>query len=923
MAYMSASLRRLIPTNDLESRVVERAGTFTEVNCPRGLTSAQAEAWLDWADSLAHDLPSGTWLRGADADVDAFGGATADYAHRLSQWGLRLGYFNLPEDAADFAEAVEATLLSGLAAPAVGLASGQRVHPTAGDRLGRAADATPVYLDDHDGRHVLTGLLRDARAHRLQTVTQKRLGEALDEIADAVQRSEGEHRTSPRHNPLLARACAKARRLGADDGLIARQIQFHQAAGSWAQVEPAAPQPIRHRAVIAQRDLVGAGDPSAVLMAEAALEAPGVHMVFSPTDSEAIEAQTCAPKAVLALTRFVDENGEFADEAFVDCVSLWVQVLDIEASIGFCLSPLDAAARSVNRPLALGFAGLAELTLSGGLNLNESAGLDFAGHIAALLSAGAVHASACLAARLGAYDGFAAAKAEHIDRLSRNIYETTALKGASPLKGRALDLAHTALKLAKKTGLRNSQVTALFADPELALRIGSALGEAFDDTILTVMESDDGVVIPMLKPSVIAGLQAVEADWSAVRAFRLGHRSLLDAPHVNTASLKACGLSDFEIGELQEAVAWSQSLDEVVSAGNLDASTMRDLWGIEEADLADPAFSLLKRLGFSEADVAAADAHIFGNDDLDDLRAVDEAAWALLTPLSIRERLALRQWLETFVDSPSTAPLTIAWDQGASEAMKLYSLAASAGVRAVSVVRPDAPEDFALDIPEVEEAAPRTAPRRFDAERETPSARIVEKIVERERSRHKLPDRRKGYIQKAAVGGHKVYIHTGEYGDGALGEIFIDMHKEGAAFRSLMNNFAIAVSIGLQYGVPLEEFVDAYVFTRFEPAGPVSGNDRVRSATSILDYIFRELAISYLDREDLANADPDALNADGLGDGDTAVVEDDAVPASQFISKGFARGTTANLVVVPFGRKRDAVTSPEELRAVEEDIENG
>jgi ribonucleoside-diphosphate reductase alpha chain len=133
------------------------------------------------------------------------------------------------------------------------------------------------------------------------------------------------------------------------------------------------------------------------------------------------------------------------------------------------------------------------------------------------------------------------------------------------------------------------------------------------------------------------------------------------------------------------------------------------------------------------------------------------------------------------------------------------------------------------------------------------------------------------------------------------------MHKEGAAFRSLMNNFAIAISIGLQYGVPLDEFVDAFVFTRFEPAGPVTGNDRVRSATSILDYIFRELAISYLDRDDLSNADPAELTADGLGTGDNRPDDapTDAMPASQLISKGFARGTkTGNLVVVPFGSRR-------------------
>ena len=121
--------------------------------------------------------------------------------------------------------------------------------------------------------------------------------------------------------------------------------------------------------------------------------------------------------------------------------------------------------------------------------------------------------------------------------------------------------------------------------------------------------------------------------------------------------------------------------------------------------------------------------------------------------------------------------------------------------------------------------------------------------------RERLPDRRTGYIQKAVVGGHKVYLHTGEYKDGRLGEIFLDMHKEGAAFRSLMNNFAIAVSVGLQYGVPLEEFVEAFTFTRFEPAGLVRGNAAIKNATSILDYIFRELAISYLGRNELAHVE--------------------------------------------------------------------
>ncbi len=147
--------------------------------------------------------------------------------------------------------------------------------------------------------------------------------------------------------------------------------------------------------------------------------------------------------------------------------------------------------------------------------------------------------------------------------------------------------------------------------------------------------------------------------------------------------------------------------------------------------------------------------------------------------------------------------------------------------------------------------------------------KIVERIVERvvhDREREKLPSRRKGYTQKAVVGGHKVYLRTGEYEDGRLGEIFIDMHKEGAAFRAMMNNFAIAISLGLQYGVPLDEYVEAFTFTRFEPAGMVMGNDRIKNATSILDYVFRELAVSYLDRDDLAHVNADAGNT-ALGKG--------------------------------------------------------
>ncbi|MBY0380348.1 MAG: vitamin B12-dependent ribonucleotide reductase, partial [Xanthobacteraceae bacterium] len=183
--------------------------------------------------------------------------------------------------------------------------------------------------------------------------------------------------------------------------------------------------------------------------------------------------------------------------------------------------------------------------------------------------------------------------------------------------------------------------------------------------------------------------------------------------------------------------------------------------------------------------------------------------------------------------------------------------------------------------------------------------KIVEKIVERVtviREREKMPDRRKGYTQKAVVGGHKVYLRTGEYDDGRIGEIFIDMHKEGAALRSFINNFAIAVSLGLQYGVPLEEYVDAFTFTRFEPAGPVQGNDSIKYATSILDYVFRELAVSYMSRFDLAHVDPTESSFDALGKGvEEGKSPDEGHAATRYLSKGLTRSRTDNLVVMRGG----------------------
>jgi len=384
--------------------------------------------------------------------------------------------------------------------------------------------------------------------------------------------------------------------------------------------------------------------------------------------------------------------------------------------------------------------------------------------------------------------------------------------------------------------------------------------------------------------------------------------------------LRERGFTDHEIEAALAALPAAASLRDAFSLAVVGSGFVRDVLGAPAEALADPDLDVLALAGFTPDEIDDAQRHILGAPDLaaSDLPAEVKALLAGAGEIAPEARIAMSTACEVFTCAPALTAIELDWRTDAAAVRDLIATAAQTGARTVWLRRAAAPADFRLDLPSVEEPA-----RRAQAVTPEPivTERIVETFIERERVRRRLPDRRKGYIQKASVGGHKVYLHTGEYDDGQLGEVFIDMHKEGAAFRSLMNNFAIAVSIGLQYGVPLDEFVEAFVFTRFEPGGPVTGNDSIRSATSILDYLFRELAVSYLDREDLANADPHEFNADGMGTGSAEganLEAEAAVPASRFMSKGFSRGSTPdNLVFLPTTPRRPAARA---ANAAEEDV---
>ncbi|WP_312138083.1 TSCPD domain-containing protein [Brevundimonas sp.] len=426
---------------------------------------------------------------------------------------------------------------------------------------------------------------------------------------------------------------------------------------------------------------------------------------------------------------------------------------------------------------------------------------------------------------------------------------------------------------------------------EAALRLGLSPFAHRD-----LYQTGDGEPAPRLRPSIAYALGHQGCDSAERHLF--GTRTLAGETAISFETLHDLGFTELELEGLEHALASVEHLEDAFRSPVLDGGFIRDVLGQDPATDAP----LLPRLGFSLASIDATETQVLGYPDLTQWPDAPPALaeWLVLTAADVEAEIVAA--LDSLSDTPAPLRIDLDWDETLVDGARAISHAAREGVRALSLRRARPPADFGFDadIAPTEPVSPE-----ITTSANAPQTRVVERVVERDRTRRKLPDRRKGYIQKAAVGGHKVYIHTGEYEDGELGEIFIDMHKEGAAFRSLMNNFAIAISIGLQYGVPLDEFVDAFVFTRFEPAGRVTGNDSIRSATSILDYIFRELGVSYLDRAELANA------ADQSGDGlDIASAEVETVPAARFISKGFARGATPdNLVVVPFGKKPDRPTA--------------
>jgi ribonucleoside-diphosphate reductase alpha chain len=599
------------------------------------------------------------------------------------------------------------------------------------------------------------------------------------------------------------------------------------------------------------------------------------------------------------------KDGKFDAAGYIHATRLWTVTLEISVMMAQFPSREIAQLSYDFRTLGLGYANIGGLLMNMGLGYDSAKGRALCGALTALMTGITYATSAEMAKELGPFSGYARNR-DHMLRVIRN--HRAAAWGTGRYDGLnvapvALDHANCpdqalvalaksawdeALALGEQYGFRNAQTTVIAPTGTIGLVMDcDTTGIEPDFALVKFKKLAGGGYFKIINQSVPAALETLGYPGHQVAeivAHAVGHGSLAQAPGINHTSLLGHGFGVAEIEKIEAALPSAFDIKFVFNQWTLGADFCTGTLGIPADKLADPTFDLLRHLGFTKAQIDAANDHVCGTMTLEGapfLKAEHLPVFDCANPcgktgkryLSVESHIYMMAAAQSFISGAISKTINMPNSATITETLAAYELSHSLGIKANALYRDGSklsqPLASAL-IEDDEEAEETLASGTIMEKAQVIAEKIVEKVIVKEivRShREKLPERRKGYTQKAIVGGHKVYLRTGEYADGSLGEIFIDMHKEGAGFRAMMNNFAIAVSVGLQYGVPLEEFVEAFTFTRFEPAGMVQGNDSVKNATSILDYIFRELAISYLDRTDLAHVAPKGHSFDEMGRG--------------------------------------------------------
>ncbi|MBN1699651.1 MAG: adenosylcobalamin-dependent ribonucleoside-diphosphate reductase [Spirochaetales bacterium] len=603
--------------------------------------------------------------------------------------------------------------------------------------------------------------------------------------------------------------------------------------------------------------------------------------------------------ASINLAGFYNRKKESLDiPALMHAISLWTVVLDI--SVGMAHYPGREIAQNSHdyRTLGLGFANLGTMLMLMGLPYDSREGRNVAAAVASLLTGRSYATSALLAREMGPYPRYEANK-EHMLRVIRNHRRAAA--GAHPdtyeglgiapkglekegvpeeLYEAAVEAWDTALEDGMKYGFRNAQVSAIAPTGTIGLVMDcDTTGIEPDFSLVKFKRLSGGGSLKIINTSIPPALKKLgyrEKQIREIVRFCLGHGTLEGSPAISYETLKEKGFTDELLGRIERLLPSAFSITHIFTEETIGGGWIDEHLDIPQAVRKAPGFSLLKALGFSDVEIEAADRYACGTFTVEGAPHLREKHYPVFDTanpggktgtrfISWRAHIEMMAAVQPFISGAISKTINMPQSVTIGEVKETFLSSWKKMLKSISIYRDGSKLSQPL-YSSYQESDPalrivRSIARRYSKNGKAGGEDAVEAQSRAESRREPLPSRRNGYTQKARIGGHSIFLRTGEYSDGRLGEIFLDMYKEGAAFRSLLNSFAIAVSLGLQYGVPLQELVDAFTFTRFEPNGVVAGHENIKMATSVLDFIFRDLALNYLKRTDLVQVKPDDLIA--------------------------------------------------------------
>ncbi len=591
--------------------------------------------------------------------------------------------------------------------------------------------------------------------------------------------------------------------------------------------------------------------------------------------------------ASINLVHFLEDDGHFDIDRYEAAVRLFTVALDITVTMAQYPSPKIAQQSFDFRPLGLGFANLGSLFMRSGLPYDSPEARALASAISSITTAVAYQTSSELAEHLGAFEKYSINAADML-RIIRNhrhaayldapsCYEQLSVAPSLPPKAcfdpflleRSQKRWDEVLSAGKMHGFRNAQVTCVAPTGTIGLLMDcDTTGVEPDFALVKFKKLVGGGYYRMINTAIphalrIKGYSQSEID--DISHYILGHATICGAPGINPESLRMLGFDTATIESIDKAVQSAFDIHYAFTPSVVGIEFCRTRLKVPEHSLRDPSFDLISFLGFTSKQIAQTNRYAFGTmtiegaphlkpEDLPIFDCANRCGELGTRFIPAMAHVTMMAAIQPLISGAISKTINFPADATVADIENVHRQAYKLGLKAIAIYRDGS-----------KFSQPLSATALFDfskLDKEDEGAAAPQMSCAPHANRRKLPSRRSGYTQKASINQNNIYLRTGEYADGSLGEIFIDMHKEGASFRSLMNCFAIAVSLGLQHGVPLEEYVDAFVFTRFEPSGPVSDHGTIKFATSIIDYIFRELGITYLGKTELVHVNPEDLPQD-------------------------------------------------------------